>query len=179
MVLFPGFFSIEQVRMKNNENKKLTDAEEEFCNLFVFGGSKFAGQDQKCYKEVFGSNVKSIPIESRRLLCKPQILAHIKDLANQLQQETEALATKLQITETLKSVMEETASSKYTDKFGVDLSPAPLRAVSINAAKALMDIYPIKHMQESKLRIEGDNGIIFNVIVPSSDEKQHEDKHQS
>ena len=76
--------------------------------------------------------------------------------------------------------MEETASSKYTDKFGVDLSPAPLRvAVSVNAAKALMDIYPIKHTQESKLRIEGDNGIIFNVIVPSSDEKQHEDKHQS
>lgn len=33
-----------------------------------------------------------------------------------------------------------------------------------------MDIYPIKHTQESKLRIEGDNGIIFNVIVPSSDE---------
>ena len=47
------------------------------------------------------------------------------------------------------------------------LSPAALRAVSVNAAKALMEIFPIRHKEESRLRIEGNDGnVIFNVIVP-------------
>ncbi len=62
-----------------------------------------------------------------------------------------------------------TATSDYTDRFGVPLSPAPLRAVSVNAAKALMDIFPIRHKEENRLRIEGSDGnVIFNVIVPQN-----------
>jgi hypothetical protein len=39
--------------------------------------------------------------------------------------------------------------------------------VSVNAAKALMEIFPIRHKEESRLRIEGNDGnVIFNVIVP-------------
>lgn len=112
---------------------------------------------------------------ARRLLAKPHILARIKELVEELQQETETLATKLQVAETLKAVMEETSTAKYTDKFGIDLSPAPLRAVSVNAAKALMELYPIRHNQEAKLRIEGESGIVFNVIVPTTTDKPHED----
>ncbi len=45
----------------------------------------------------------------------------------------------------------------------------PLRAVSVNAAKALMDIFPIRHKEENRLRIEGSDGnVIFNVIVPQN-----------
>lgn len=83
--------------------------------------------------------------------------------------EMEAVALKLQVAETLKTVMAEAATQSYIDRFGVLLSPAPLRAVSVNAAKALMELYPIKHAQESRLRIEGSDGnIIFNVIVPQT-----------
>jgi hypothetical protein len=83
--------------------------------------------------------------------------------------ETEVLALKLQLTETLKAVMEETATARFEDKFGVSLSPAPLRAVSVNAAKALMELYPVKHVHEAKLRIEGaDGSVIFNVVVPET-----------
>lgn len=65
--------------------------------------------------------------------------------------------------------MSETSSAEYTDKFGVPLSPAPLRAVAVNAAKALMELYPIKCSQETKLRIDGgEGGVVFNVIVPQS-----------
>ena len=65
------------------------------------------------------------------------------------------------------AVMEETATREYTDRFGIPLSPAPLRAVAVNAAKALMELYPIKHASESRLKIEnGQGGVIFNVIVP-------------
>lgn len=161
--------------MEKNEDIRLTEAEDEFCNLYVCGGSKYAGQADKCYLEVFGEKVKYISMAARRLLAKPHILARIKELVEEVRQETETLATKLQVAETLKAVMEETSTAKYTDKFGIDLSPAPLRAVSVNAAKALMEMYPIRHNQEAKLRIEGENGVIFNVIVPAATDKPHED----
>ena len=161
--------------MEKNEDIKLTATEDEFCNLYVCGGNKYAGQADKCYVEVFGEKVKYILPAAKRLLAKPHILSRIKELIEELHQETETLATKLQVAETLKAVMKETSTAKYTDKFGIDLSPAPLRAVSVNAAKALMEMYPIKHNQEAKLRIEGENGIIFNVIVPTTTDKSHED----
>lgn len=82
--------------------------------------------------------------------------------------EKETLALKLQLTETLKAIMEETATATFDDRFGTSLSPAPLRAVAVNAAKALMELYPVKHVHETKLRIEGAGGVVFNVIVPGT-----------
>jgi hypothetical protein len=83
--------------------------------------------------------------------------------------DIEAAAVKLQVSETLKAVMSETSKGEYVDKFGVPLSPAPLRAVSVNAAKALMEIYPIKHAQNQSGKGGNENGnIIFNVIVPQT-----------
>ncbi|WP_240141987.1 hypothetical protein [Parabacteroides merdae] len=103
------------------------------------------------------------------------MLAHIKALLSSERFEMETAAVKLQVTETLKAVMDETATSDYTDRFGVPLSPAPLRAVSVNAAKALMEIFPIKHKEENRLRIEGGDGNgIFNVIVPDNSPKDEE-----
>jgi len=65
--------------------------------------------------------------------------------------------------------MSETAKGEYVDKFGVPLSPAPLRAVSVNAAKALMEIYPIKNVQSQTGKGGNENSnIIFNVIVPQN-----------
>lgn len=67
------------------------------------------------------------------------------------------------------AILEETSNSNYSDRFGNLLSPAPLRAVAVNAAKALMELYPVKYAHETKLRIEGDNGgVVFNVIVPGN-----------
>ena len=152
-----------------DEDIQLSEAEEKFCNLYVFGGVDFAGQVQKCYEEVFGSDEKNRYRISRRLLSYPHIAARVRELTNSIQAETETLALKLQLTETLKAVMEETATAKFDDRFGISQSPAPLRAVSVNAAKALMELYPVKHIHETKLRIEGaDGSVIFNVIVPES-----------
>ena len=147
----------------------LTAKEEEFCQLYVMGGSEFAGNHCKCYREVFGQDVKNVSVVARRLRNKPHILAKVKELSAELQSDVETMATKIQISETLKAVMEETATAEFSDRWGIPLSPAPLRAVSVNAAKALMDMYPIKHAHEAKLKIEGtDNSITFNVIVPEN-----------
>lgn len=150
--------------------RPLSKEEERFCELYAAGGPDFAGQHRKCYQEAFGKGgAKSIPIASRLLLGKPNVSAHIRAMIDNSQFEVETIAARLQVAETLKAVMSETCSADYTDKFGVPLSPAPLRAVAVNAAKALMEIYPIKCSQETKLRIDGgEGGVVFNVIVPQS-----------
>jgi len=157
----------------------LNEQEEQFCNLYVFGDSEYAGQHVSCYSEVYGENDINISVASRKFLKQAHIQIRIKELAKEIQGETETLAVKLQIAETLKSVMKETSTAEYSDKFGNSLSPAPLRAVSVNAAKALMDIYPIKNAHEARFRIDGkEGGITFNVIVPennNSNEDRQED----
>lgn len=153
---------------EHKEPKALTEQELRFCDLYVNGGLEYAGRPQKCYKEAFGEKASKSPASSAGyLLSKPHVLTHIKEMMSSERYEMETMAVKLQVSETLKAVMDETATADYTDRFGVPLSPAPLRAVSVNAAKALMEIFPIKHTQESKLRIEGSDGnVIFNVVVP-------------
>lgn len=162
--------------MDNIEKKEpLDEKEEEFCNLYICGGNGFAGKYTRCYTEVFGNEKGNISVRSRKLLSKPAVQSRIKELAADLQNETETIAVKLQLSETLKAVMEETSTAQYIDKFGIALSPAPLRAVSVNAAKALMDLYPVKHSADPKQRGEGTgHGIVFNVIVPDGNTKKQE-----
>ena len=164
----------------NPEDKPLTEQELQFCELYVNGGLEYAGRLGKCYKEAFGENAAKNPYSAANyLMHKPHVLAYIKKLLSSERFEMETMAVKLQVAETLKAVMDETASSDYTDRFGVPLSPAPLRAVSVNAAKALMDIFPIKHKEENRLRIEGaDGNVIFNVIVPTNPPKDEQKEEE-
>lgn len=161
---------------ENREEKTLTDEELQFCELYVNGGLEYAGRPKRCYVEAFGEKAAKNPHSAANyLIHKPHVLAHIKALLSSERFEMETMAVKLQVTETLKAVMDETATTDYTDRFGVPLSPAPLRAVSVNAAKALMEIFPIKHREENRLRIEGSDGnVIFNVIVPANTPKDEE-----
>jgi hypothetical protein len=149
------------------DGETLTAQQEQFCQLYVCGGMKFAGQLSKCFKEAFGEDYREVNLDARRLVREPLVMARIKELSAEMTSETENIAIKMQISETLRTVMEETASENFIDRFGNRLSPAPLRAVAVNAAKALMELYPIKHVHETKLKIEGaDSGVVFNVIVP-------------
>ncbi|MFR9543659.1 MAG: hypothetical protein SNH27_16630 [Rikenellaceae bacterium] len=151
------------------ENIELTEKETAFCELFVFGDKEFAGQAEACYREVYGEGAKNIAITARRLLAREEIAALIVELVEIKESQTETMAVKLQVAETLRAVMKETSKESFTDKFGVDLSPAPLRAVSVNAAKALMEIYPIKHSQgEGSSQANNGGNIVFNVVVPQA-----------
>lgn len=160
-------------RGEKEKTEVLDVREEEFCSLYVYGGAEYAGQHIHCYAEAFADEAGNVAVLSRKLLSKIPVQSRIKELATDLQGETETIAVKLQISETLKAVMEETSSANYSDKFGVSLSPAPLRAVSVNAAKALMELYPVKNSGDAKQRGEGKmTGIVFNVIVPDGNTKK-------
>lgn len=164
------------VTVLQDAKRPLTAQEEEFCELYVRGGTDYAGKQTKCFREVFGEQVENVNVASFRLVRDPRIHARIKEMTSSSQYEAETIAIKLQVAETLKSVMEETSKLEYTDRFGVPLSPAPLRAVAVNAAKALMELYPVKHASESRLKIEnGQGGVIFNVIVPQPVIHDHDD----
>lgn len=163
---------IENKTPQEDGRELLTTAQEQFCQLYVCGGVSYAGQLAKCFREVFGEEYKDVNIQARQLVRQPAIMARIKELAADMANETESIAVKMQIAETLRAILAETANSNYTDRFGNTLSPAPLRAVAVNAAKALMELYPVKHATETKLRIEGtNNGVVFNVIVPPTQEQ--------
>lgn len=168
-----------QYMEKENKKLPLTAQEEELCQLFVHGGVKFAGRHTPCYREVFKDNTTKAYMVARKVFTRPQVMARIKELVYEVNSETETIAMKLQISETLKAVMEETADASYTDKFGIKQSPAPLRAVSVNAARTLMDIYPVKHSLDTKGKNEASGGVTFNVIVPVPIQIKKEDEDET
>ena len=151
------------------QTQELTEAEKDFCQLYVYGGVDYAGQATACYKECF-ANVegKNYGAKAAAFIRQDYIEADIKRLVDTPSFDTETIAVKLQISETLKKVMSETSKSEYQDKYGMTLSPAPLRAVSVNAAKALMEIYPVKHTSNTINNCNSESGITFNVIIPQS-----------
>ena len=107
----------------DKETKKLplTAQEEQLCQLFMNGGMKFAGKRTSCYREVFKDESPKAYAMAYKVFARPQVAARIKELVQEVDNETETIAMKLQITETLKAVMEETADASYTDKFGIKL----------------------------------------------------------
>jgi len=136
----------------------LTEKEELFCQLFCNGGKRFAGNQVETYKQVFGD-------KENNKLTSPAVTSRIKDImTNKMENESYA---KVRVLETLFAIMDETREAKYKDKWGVSLSPAPLRAVSVNAAKAIADIYGFKAGGETGVTINGENNVTFNVIVPN------------
>ncbi len=152
---------------ERQEHTQLSDKEIAFCELLIIGDSAHIGQPLVCYKDVFG-DTENLSIAAHKLLNKPHIAQYIKEITELRESEIEHKTIKLQVAETLRNIMQETSQGEYTDKFGVPLSPASLRAVSVNAAKALMDIYPIKNANQSNESGNNKQGgnVVFNVISP-------------
>ena len=153
---------------------KLTKDEQLFCELFVNGAAPYAGNALKCYQAVFKSDDVQDNINAKKLLSKDAIKDFMVELEEYNTQETAHM--KKFLTANLKSIIEETSTAVYRDRRGNKLSPAALRSVAVQASKTLMDMYPVKEAQVSKLNIEGggENGIVFNVIVPDAKPKENE-----
>lgn len=153
---------------------KLTEQEQLFCELFVNGAAPYAGNALKCYQSVFYSCDVKDNIRAKKLLSRDDIKEFMAELEEYNSLETTHL--KKFLTENLKHIIEETSTAVYRDRRGNKLSPAALRSVAVAASKTLMDMYPVKEAQVSKLNIEGggENGIVFNVIVPESKPKENE-----
>ena len=146
--------------MELKKPESLNKQEIDFCELFIFGCDPYAGNARKCYEDIF--------YDSSQLMARDDVQEYINQLRAIANYETADL--KARLTEKLLHIIDETSTAKYTDRRGTELSPAPLRSVAVQASKALMEMYPVKVAQESKVELKGngDSGIVFNVIVPQS-----------
>ena len=145
----------------------LKDKEKMFCELFVNGTAPYVGDAVKCFIGAGLGKENDILVghHCKELLSRQDIKDYIEQLESMSQEE--AKDVKRFLTSNLKNIISETSSGYYTDRWGNPISPAGLRGVAVSAAKALMELYPVKEAQVNKLDINGDDGnIVFNVIVP-------------
>lgn len=154
---------------KAMENKQITEQEKLFCELFVNGTAPYAGNAVKCYSEVFKDEAINVSHRAKVFMRRPYIKAYLSELEEMSAEEAKDM--KRYLTQNLMRILDETSTEQFYDRNGTALSVAPLRSVAVSAAKALMDMYPVKEAQVNKLNIEGSNGeagITINVIVPDS-----------
>lgn len=158
----------------------LSQQERDFCELIVFGCDPYTGNARKCYEEIFLSSSNTSLKKARELMAREDVSKYLADLRKIANYENADL--KARLTEKLLHIIDETSTAHYTDRRGTELSPAPLRSVAVQAAKALMDMYPIKVAQESKLELSGgdggNGGITFNVIVPQENKNAEEQSNK-
>lgn len=164
--------------MKTNIAQTLNKQEQDFCELFIFGCDPYAGNARKCYEDVFSDSGKLSLKHANELLNRTDIQEYIQYLRSIANYEVADLKSRL--TEKLWHIIDETSKAEYTDRRGTKLSPAPLRSVAVQASKALMEMYPVKVAQENKIELNGggDGGIVFNVIVPKSNDKNQDNIEQ-
>lgn len=155
----------------------LSKKEKDFCELVTFGCDPYAGNPSLCYEEIFEDKGKVSRIKAQELMERGDVkeyLQYLRTLANY-----EAIDVKTRLTEKLFHIIEETSTAIYTDRRGNVLSPAALRSVAVQASKALMEMYPVKVAQESKLELSGsngDDGIVFNVVIGDQTQNNKSDE---
>ena len=148
----------------------LDDKEELFCELFINGGALFAGNAEKCYREAFGELELHPAIRAKQLLQKNGIQEYMN--AIDVDDPNEARHLKKFLTANLMSIIEETSTDSFQDRFGTVQSTAPLRAVAVAASKTLADLYslrkaPYDKEEDSREKSNGNRGgVTFNVVVP-------------
>lgn len=161
---------MNSIKMENK--KQLTDQETLFCDLYANGEAPYGGNAARCYQEVFGDRTHSCKSHATRMLARPEIQEYLGSLDELPYEEAKYMKTFLR--ENLVSIIQECATASYRDRKGTLQSPAALRSVAVNASKALMDLYPVKEANVSKINIDGagDGGITFNVIMPEQTESK-------
>lgn len=163
-----------------NKPKTITEKENQFCELYVFGCDPYGGNARKCYADVYNcKDASKCLMKARDLMSRNDVHDYLLQLQTINRVETGEI--KQRLTEKLLHIIDETSAAEFYDRRGVKLSVAPLRAVAVQASRALMDMYPVRVAQESKLELNGngEQGIVFNVIVPNkkeTNESLEEDK---
>lgn len=156
------------------KENNLTELEKKFCLIYVAGPVPYVGNEVRCYQLVFNESTTipkgeaeiELSIEANELMGKEEVKEYIDKLnaANMVN----AASLRPRLTQTLLKIMEECSSSTYEDKFGTPISPAALRAVAVNAASKLTEMYGIKEDIAHTVNFSGANGdgITFNLIAP-------------
>ena len=160
--------------MKLEVPKTLSSEEKDFCELLVYGREPYIGNVRRCYEEVFKYDGDDSLLLAKKLLAREDVADYVNQLRSLVTYESQDLKTRL--TEKLLKIIDETSTAKYCDRRGTPLSPAALRSVAVQASKALMDMYPLKVAQESKVEFSGNDGagIVLNINVPKPNNNEED-----
>ncbi len=175
----------QELQILDEESEELavvqpvTPQEEEFCQLFCNGSRPYVGNATKCYQAVFGVSPRANEaIQANLLLASPRVSARVSELMTKRVEDATFL--KMRVVTTLTGIMDEMSTDSVTDRFGVRLSSAPMRAVAVNAAREIGSILgwhkgepesKVKNTEEKKkesIHIESGSNVTFNVIVPKT-----------
>lgn len=156
------------------EANTLTEQEILFCELYATGDIPFTGNATRCYQEVFNDDSKKARNKALHLLNREDIQKKIEELGKLSYEEAKSM--KAFLTNNLKHIIEECTSASFVDRRGKPISPAAMRSVAVSASKTLMEMYPVKEAQTTKVAIDskGEAGVTFNVIIPGNSPVQLE-----
>ncbi len=155
-------------------NNKLTEKEEKFCLIYAQGPAPYNGNKVRCWQLVFNNSTRTptgkeevdISLQAQELLERDDIKAYIEKInaANIVNAST----LRPRLTQSLLKIADECSTLHLQDRWGVEVSPAALRAVAVNAISKLTDMYGIKEDIAHKISLEGTDGegITFNLIAP-------------
>lgn len=155
-------------------NTNLSEKEQKFCLIYTAGPVPYVGNEVRCYQLVFNDSVHEpsrgceveVSLKAHELMAREDIKEYIDKIS--ALNVVNATTLRPRLTQTLLKIADECATANFADKFGVALSPAALRSVSVNAIKTLTDMYGIKEDIAHKVMLEGADGegITFNLIAP-------------
>lgn len=164
------------------EKTKLSDKEQKFCLIYTNGPAPYNGNEVRCWQLVFngsttlprGEEEVEIALDASKFMQRDDVKEYI-DSINALS-IVNASTLRPRITQTLLKIMDECSTAQYEDRWGVKIQPAAMRAVAVNAASKLTDMYGIKEDIAHKIQIEGSDGdgITFNLIAPQPTKKDDE-----
>lgn len=163
-------------------NNKLTEKEEKFCLIYAQGPAPYNGNKVRCWQLVFNNSTRTptgkeevdISLQAQELLERGDIKAYIEKInaANIINAST----LRPRLTQSLLKIADECSTLRLQDRWGVEVSPAALRAVAVNAISKLTDMYGIKEDIAHKISLEGTDGegITFNLIAPQPTKSEDE-----
>lgn len=164
------------------EKTKLSDKEQKFCLIYTNGPAPYNGNEVRCWQLVFngsttlprGEEEVEIALDASKFMQRDDVKEYI-DSINALS-IVNASTLRPRITQTLLKIMDECSTAQYKDRWGMKIQPAAMRAVAVNAASKLTDMYGIKEDIAHKIQIEGSDGdgITFNLIAPQPTKKDDE-----
>lgn len=164
------------------EKTKLSDKEQKFCLIYTNGPAPYNGNEVRCWQLVFngsttlprGEEEVEIALDASKFIQRDDVKEYI-DSINALS-IVNASTLRPRITQTLLKIMDECSTAQYKDRWGIKIQPAAMRAVAVNAASKLTDMYGIKEDIAHKIQIEGSDGdgITFNLIAPQPTKKDDE-----
>lgn len=159
----------------NDIKTTLTETEKKFCLIYTNGPAPYVGNEVRCYQLVFNDSTHEptgeleieVSLQAHEFMNREDVKEYI-DKLNALS-VVNAASLRPRLTQTLLKIMDECSTAKYQDKWGVELSPAALRSVAVNAADKLTSMYGIKEDIAHKISLEGADGegITFNLIAPA------------